>query len=124
MISVYLLPVFCEDDGSASHSIKSRSLPQHLLAIDDDNTLVGIADALAREIVDGVVGILVGGLHLVDAGGGVKEETVDAIRLRHRYGEISLVSLILEDGTIFSTIVEAHHVVLDCQLVVFAILVF
>ena len=50
-------------------SIISRLLPQHLLAIDDDNALVGVADALAREVVDGMVSMLTGGLHIVDAGG-------------------------------------------------------
>ena len=38
---------FCEDDGSASCLINRRLLSQHLLAIDDDNTLVRVADALA-----------------------------------------------------------------------------
>ena len=49
-------------------------LSQHLLAIDDNNTLVGIVDKLASKVIDSTTSILIGGYHVVDASGFVEEE--------------------------------------------------
>lgn len=49
-------------------------LSQHLLAIDDNNTLVGVVDKLASKVIDSTTGILIGSHHVVDASGFVEEE--------------------------------------------------